>query len=90
MNTRAFTLALIIAIFSMVMVSTYIDDQKSGIIKKQGTESSVVVAKVDIKELELIDDSKVTVISVPQSFLAPGHIKTIREVENTVATVPIL
>ncbi len=90
MNTRAFTLALIIAGVAMFMVYTYIEDQKSGIIKRFGTESSVVVAKVDIKELELIDDSKVMVKSVPQSFLAPGHFKSIRELENTVATVPIL
>ena len=90
MNTRAFTLALLIAGFAMFMVYTYVEDQKSGIVKKYGTSRSVVVAKVDIKELELIDDSKVTVIQVPQKFLAPGHFKTIREVENTVAMAPII
>jgi pilus assembly protein CpaB len=90
MNTRAFTLALVIAGVAMFMVFTYIEDQKSDIIKRFGTESSVVVAKIDIKELELIDDSKVSVKAIPQSFLAPGHIKTIKEVENTIATVPIL
>lgn len=90
MNTRAFTLALVIAGMAMFMVYTYIEDQKSNIIGRFGTESSVVVAKVDIQELELIDDSKITVKSVPQSFLLPGHFKTIKEIENTVATVPIL
>lgn len=90
MNTRAFTLALLISVFAMFMVHTYIEDQQSAMIKRYGTESSVVVAKVDIKELELIDDRKIKVISVPQNFLAPGHFKTMREVENTVATMPIL
>ncbi|MBT6324632.1 MAG: Flp pilus assembly protein CpaB [Bdellovibrionales bacterium] len=90
MNTRAFTLAMVIAFGAMFMVYTYIEDQKNVLIKKFGNESSVVVAKVDIKELDLIDDSKVQVISVPNKFRAPGHFKTIKAVENTVAAVPIL
>lgn len=90
MNTRAFTLALIISIFAMFMVYTYIDDQKSEVIRRYGTESAVIVAKVDINELELIDDSKITTVTVPQSFLMPGHFKTMKELENTMATVPIL
>lgn len=90
MNTRAFTLALIIAGFAMFMVYTYVEDQKTALVKRYGSMSSVVVAKKDIKEFELIDDSKVTVVSVPQKFLSPGSFKTMKEVENTVATVPIL
>lgn len=90
MNTRAFTLALIIAGLAMYMVFTYVESQKTSFVKMYGTESSVVVAKTDIQELELIDDSKVTVRSIPQSFLMPGHFKTIKDLENTIATVPIL
>jgi len=90
MNTRAFTLALVIALGAMFMVYTYIEDQKGRIIKRYGVESSAVFAKVDINALELIDDSKVIVKSVPQSMLSPGHFKTIKEVQNTVASVPIL
>lgn len=90
MNTRALTLALVIAFGAMFMVYTYIEDQKSSIVKQYGMESSVVVAAVDINELELIDDSKVTVMNVPQSFQLPGHFKKVEEVENTIAAVPIL
>lgn len=90
MNTRAFTLALVIAVAAMFMVYTYIEDKQSEMIKKFGQEKSVVVAKVDIQELELIDDSKVTVISVPENFISPGRFEKIEEVQNTIATVPIL
>jgi len=90
MNTRAFTLALVIALGAMFMVWTYIEDQEGALKEKFGQESSVVVAKVDINELDLIDDSKVTTINVPAKFRSPGHFKTIKEVENTIATVPIL
>lgn len=90
MNTRALTLALVIAGFAMMMVWTYIDDAKNAMIKEYGIQSSVVVAKSDIQELDLIDDSKVEIKTVPANFLAPGHFKTIKELENTIATVPII
>ncbi|MDO9182975.1 MAG: Flp pilus assembly protein CpaB [Bacteriovorax sp.] len=90
MNTRALTLALVIAGFAMMMVYTYIEDQRSAMIKDYGTQSSVVVAKVDIQELDLIDDSKIEVKTVPENFLAPGHFKSIKDLENTIATVPII
>ena len=90
MNTRAFSLALIIAVFAMFMVYTYIEDQTSIIIKKYGEKVPVVIAKEDIKELDLIDDSKVSLRTVPESFVEPGSFRSIKEVENTIATVPIV
>lgn len=90
MNTRALTLALVIAGFAMMMVYTYIEDQKSALIKDYGVPSAVVVAKVDIQELDLIDDTKVEVRTVPNNFLSPGHFKSVKELENTIATVPII
>ncbi|MAW07088.1 MAG: Flp pilus assembly protein CpaB [Halobacteriovoraceae bacterium] len=90
MNSKAFTLALVIAGFSMFMVYSYIEDQSKSLFKKFGQEQTVVVAKQDIKELELLDDSKVTLKTVPSKFLAPGHYKTIKEIENTIALTPIM
>ncbi len=90
MNSRALMLAFIIAAFAMYLVYTYIDDQKAEIVKQYGVQSSVVVAKVDIQELELIDDSKIQVVTVPQNFLQPGHFKSMKELENTIASVPII
>jgi pilus assembly protein CpaB len=90
MNTRAMTLALIIAGFAMIMVYTYIDEQKAKMIKEYGVLSSVVVARNDIQELELIDDSKLEVITMPQNFIAPGAFKSVKELENTIATIPII
>jgi pilus assembly protein CpaB len=90
MNTRALTFALIIAGLAMFMVYTYLDDQKSVLTKEYGSPRPVVVARVDIGELELIDDSKITVITVPENFQAPGHFQTIQELDDTIATVPIL
>lgn len=90
MNTRALSLALIIAVFAMMMVYTYIDDQKSALINQYGVPVTVVTAKEDIQELELIDDSKLIITTVPKNFLQPGSFRSIKDLENTIATVPIL
>jgi len=89
MNTRAFSLALILAFVAMMMVWTYIDDKESAIIKKYGIKTTVVVAKKDIKAFELIDDSKVVTKTVPRSFAQPNVFKSIKDIENTLAEVPI-
>jgi pilus assembly protein CpaB len=90
MNTKAMTLALVIAGLAMMMVYTYIDEQKAQLIKKYGTLTSVVVARTDIQELELIDDSKLEIVSRPKNFVAPGSFQSVKELENTIATVPII
>jgi pilus assembly protein CpaB len=90
MNTRAFSLALIIAGIAVFMVYTYIDDQKTSLISRYGTDVTVVIAKNDIKELELLDDTKVAIKTVPKNFAAPGVFKEIKSIENTMATVPLM
>lgn len=90
MNTRAFTLALVIAGLAMFMVYSYIEDQTASLISRYGTDVSVVVAKADIKELELLDDTKVAIKTVPKNFQAPGAFSDIKDIANTIATVPIM
>lgn len=89
MNTRAFTLALVIAGIAMYMVDIYIEDKTSAIIKEYGEEVTVIVARKDIKELDLIDDSKVTTRAIPKSFVTPGAFRSVKDLENTVALVAI-
>ncbi len=89
MNSRAFTLSFAIALIAMFMAYSYIESMESTFLEKYGNPQPVVVAKVDIKELELIDDTKVRVENVPEQFRQPGHVKKIEEIYNTVATTPI-
>lgn len=90
MNSRAFTLSLIIAGIAVFMVYSYIDGRESQFIQEFGNETPVVVAKVDITELELLDDRKVQVINVPAKYKMPGAFSSIEEIYNTIASVPIL
>lgn len=89
MNSRAFTLSLVIAGLAMFMVYSYIDGVESKFKEDYGSEVTVVVAKTDISELELIDERKISIISVPQKFKMPGAFSAIEELSNTIASVPI-
>ncbi len=90
MNTRAFTLALALAAMSMFLVWTYVEQKRTDYIKEYGTGKVVVIAKQDIAELELLDNSKLETREIPSSFEMPGAFNSMKGLENTIATVPIL
>lgn len=89
MNSRAFTLSLIIAGIAMFMVYSYIDGVESKFKQEYGSDVTVVVASEDIKEFQLIDDRMVKSVTVPQKFQMPGAFKQPEEIFNTIATMPI-
>jgi pilus assembly protein CpaB len=89
MNSRAFTLSLVIAIFAVFMVQTYIEGKEAEFNKKYGDMKYIVKAKIDIKELEVIDDTKVYITSVPANYVMPGAFTKIEDIYNTIAAVPI-
>jgi pilus assembly protein CpaB len=90
MNTRAFTLSLVIAIIAMLMVHSYMEGQEKSFIEEYGQKVAVIVAKDDIKEFDIIDDRKVSTIQVPKNFKQPGAFSNVSELQNTIALVPIL
>lgn len=89
MNTKAFTTSLILAALAVAMVLSYISSRETELISEYGDSTPVVIAKEDIKELEIIDDRKVTLKNIPKSFQMPGHFKSVEELYNTIAAVPI-
>lgn len=89
MNTRAFTLSLVIAGLAMFMVYTYLDTREQQLADKYGKEAPALVAKVDIKELEILDESKVALVNIPSNYRAPGVLFDMKQVYNTIAAVPI-
>ena len=89
MNSRAFTTSLILAALAVLMIYSYIDSRESELISEYGNMTPVVVAREDIKELEIIDDRKVKLENVPAKFQMPGHFKRVEDLYNTIAAVPI-
>ena len=89
MNSRAFTLSLVLAAIAVFMVYAFIENKEAEYKQRYGMESSVVIAKEDINEMEILDDRKLELSSVPQKYLAPGHFKNPEDLYNTIAAVPI-
>lgn len=89
MNSRAFTTSLILAAVAVLMIYSYIDSRESELISEYGNMTPVVVAREDIKELEIIDDRKVKLENIPAKFQMPGHFKRVEDLYNTIAAVPI-
>lgn len=89
MNSRAFTTSLILAAVAVMMIYSYIDSRESELISEYGNMTPVVVAREDIKELEIIDDRKVKLENIPAKFQMPGHFKRVEDLYNTIAAVPI-
>jgi pilus assembly protein CpaB len=89
MNSRAFTTSLLLAGVAVFMIWSYINSRETELISEYGSMTPVVVAKEDIKELEIIDDRKVTLKNIPAKYQMPGHFKRVEDLFNTIATVPI-
>lgn len=89
MNSRAFTTSLILAAVAVLMIYSYISNRETELVSEYGNMTPVVVAREDIKELEIIDDRKVRLENVPAKFQMPGHFKRVEDLYNTIAAVPI-
>lgn len=89
MSSRAFTLSLIIALIAVFMVQSYIQGKEDDFKSNFGDMKQVVVAKVDIQELEMIDDTKIQLVAVPANFAMPGSFSDTGKLYNTLAATPI-
>jgi pilus assembly protein CpaB len=89
MDSRAFTTSLMLAGVAVFMIWSYINSRETELVSEYGSMTPVVVAKEDIKELEIIDDRKVTLKNIPAKYQMPGHFKRVEDLFNTIATVPI-
>ena len=90
MNTRAFTLSLVIASIAAFMVYSYIEGVESKLIKKYGKLITIVVAKKNIERWELLDDSKVYLKQIPDKLAHPKAFRKIESINSTIAMAPIL
>lgn len=89
MNSRAFTTSLLLAGIAVAMIWSYISSRETELQSEYGNQTPVVIAKEDIKELEIIDDRKVQLINVPKTFQMPGSYTRVEDLYNTIAAVPI-
>lgn len=89
MNSRAFTLSLVIAGIAVFMVNSYIGSRESDFKARYGDEKQVVVATEDILQMEVIDETKLQLINVPSSYVQPGAYNKIEDLFSTIAITGI-
>src|SRR5690606_39257205 len=101
MNNRAMTMAILIALLSVFLVSSWVSDVEERAQKRYGASILVVKAKVDIKETQTITENMLTLEAIPKTFLDPAAVsfessaqdeetsKSLRSLVGSVALVPI-
>lgn len=89
MNNKAFTVSLVLALGAVLMIYSYISSKEQEYKTKYGSETAVVVAKKDIKEMEEIHANSIEIVSMPKQFIEPGKTTSKDEVAGFIASVPI-
>ncbi|MBS1961899.1 MAG: Flp pilus assembly protein CpaB [Bdellovibrionales bacterium] len=74
MNNRAMTMALVIALIAVFLVSSWVSDVEERAKKRFGTNVLVLKAKIDIKESQTITQEMLYVENVPKTFKEPSAI----------------
>jgi pilus assembly protein CpaB len=88
-QSRTLWISVAAALFSIFLLYSWSQEQKSNLSKKFGATKRVVVASQDIAEMETIDDSKLTYIDQPVDFIQPDAISEPELAVGQVAAVPI-
>jgi pilus assembly protein CpaB len=88
-QSRTLWISVAAALFSIFLLYSWSQEQKSNLSKKFGATKRVVVASHDIAEMETIDDSKLTYIDQPVDFIQPDAISEPELAVGQVAAVPI-
>lgn len=90
MNNRAFTISFVVAALAVSMVYSYVTSTEEAYRLKYGSPVTVVVAKKDIKELDVLDETNLTAIPVPSDFKQPGSSAKVSDFTGALAIAPMM
>lgn len=88
-ETRTLWISLIAGIFASFLVYSYSQEKQQEYDKKYGAMKRVVTAARDIAEMETIDDTMLTIKSVPEDYVGPASAGDLDSVVGQVAAAPI-
>ncbi|HEY8278182.1 MAG TPA: Flp pilus assembly protein CpaB [Bdellovibrionota bacterium] len=89
MNNRAFTISFVVAALAVMMVYSYVSSTEESYRQMYGTDKAVVVAKRNIKELDVLDETNLTLVNVPAKFVQPGTGNKLEDFKSGLAIAPI-
>lgn len=90
MNNRAFTISFVVAVFAVLMVYSYVSSTEEAYRLRYGVDVAVVVAKRDVKELDVLDETNLVTKNVPKEFVQPGTSTNVKEFMGGLAIAPIM
>lgn len=73
-----------------MMVYSYVTSTEESYRLQYGEEVPVVIAKRDIKELDVLDETNLTTKSVPSTFKEPGTASSLKDMIGGLAIAPIM
>ncbi len=88
-ETRSLWISLGAGCFAAFLLYSYTQEKAAETTTKYGEMKQVVVASIDINEMQTIDDTMLTVIAKPKDFVEPGAATDISQVFGQVAAAPI-
>jgi len=88
-ESRTLWISLGSGIFAAFLLYSYSQEKKAEYDKQYGSTKGVVVSRVDINEMQNIDDSMLEVVQRPTDFVEPGAATDIDAAVGQIAAVPI-
>lgn len=88
-ESRTFWISVGLALFAVLILYSYTNDQQANLTSKFGEKAQIVVAKTDINEMDTIVASMLEVVDRPKDFVEPGAISNPEILIGQVALVPI-
>lgn len=88
-ETRTLWISIGSAVFAVILLYGWAQDKRANYARKFGQTKTVVVAREDILESEIVDESKLEVVEKPSDFIQPSAIQNPTEVVGQIALAPI-
>src|SRR6476620_4537992 len=88
-ETRTLWISVGLALFAVFLLYSYTQEKSAELTKKFGAKQRVVVAAVDINEMETIDETMLQVEEKPVDFIQPQAFSDPEEAVGMVALAPI-
>jgi pilus assembly protein CpaB len=88
-NTKTLLISVVLTGFAILLGYTYIEQKEAELYRDLGEMVDVLVATSNISEYGVVEASKVKRIEIPKKFLQPNVVKSIEDLKDTVAAVPI-
>ena len=88
-ETRTLWISIGSAIFAVILLYGWAQDKRASLARTFGQTKTVVVAREDIREFEILDESKLEVVERPSEFIQPSAMQNPTEIVGQIALAPI-